>query len=131
MLACIGDPGYPIGMAIRNAFDPVDPLSLGTPAYTSVQASLFNRLRKTRGKTAGDLGWLLVRLGQPDHREHAEACDTIMTRPASELAALSAVVVAARDSLKGPGPRELCSAILEVLSSAHASAALQAKAARR
>ena len=118
-------------MAIKNAFDPIDPLSLGTPAYQTVQASIYGRLRKTRGKTAGDLGWLLVRLGQPSHREHEEALETIMTRPASELAALSTVVVAARDSLKGPGPRELCVAILEVLSSAHASASLQAKAARR
>lgn len=115
-------------MAISDAFLPPDPNSLGAPVAQRVQCAIYMRLKKTHGNRAGALGWLLVRLGQPDHREHDEALDTIMTRAPSELAALSSAVGAARAAAKAPGAVELCVAILEVLASAQASASLQARA---
>ena len=129
LLDCLVLPARHAGMAIRDAFLPPDfSRSRATSAATSVQCSLYQRLRKSHADRAGALGWLLVRLGQPEHREHDEALETIMTRTPAELAALSSVVGAARAAAKGAGASEICDAILEVMASAQASASLQAKA---
>jgi hypothetical protein len=109
-------------MAIKDAFLPIDPSTLGTPVAQSVQCALYMRLRKTHGKNAGNLGWLLVRLGQPNHREHDEACSAIMTRPSDELATLTIAVTSARTAAKTADARELCVAILDVLGLATAVA---------
>lgn len=109
-------------MGIRNAFDPVDPKSLGTPVYTTVQASLFNRLRKSHGKNAGNLAWLLVRLAQPDHREHDEACQMILARDTAALAALSASVGEARTAARTDAARDMFATIVESLDFARDSA---------
>lgn len=51
----------------------VRPEDLLPPAQTSVQSSLYQRLRKPRGRQAGTVAWLLVRAAQPDHAHHADA----------------------------------------------------------
>ncbi len=109
-------------MAIRDAFLPIDPSTLGTPVAQSVQCSLYMRLKKTHGKNAGSLGWLLVRLGQPEHREHDEAIEMIMGRPSADLVALSSVVGSARAAAKTPAARDLCGAVIEVINLAIESA---------
>lgn len=109
-------------MGIRNAFDPIDPSELGPPAYTTVQASLFNRLRKSHGKNAGNLAWLLVRLAQPDHREHEDAIALILERDAASLAALLSIVGAARAAARPPGARAMLAAIVEALETAQVNA---------
>ncbi len=106
-------------MSIKDAFDPPDftrQNQLNTAK--SVQTSLFHRLRKTRGDKAGSLGWLLVRLGQPDHREYDDALEAIGSRPLSDLLAFSALVSGARAAAKAPGASELCDAILSELEGA-------------
>lgn len=102
-------------MSIRDAFAPLSPDDIGTPAYVSVQASLFNRLRKQHGKNAGNLAWLLVRLAQPDHREHDEACAMIVARDSASLSALLSTVSTARDAARPAGARAMCEAIAEAL----------------
>ncbi len=106
-------------MSIKDAFDPPDFTRVrSASAATSVQSSLYQRLRKTRGDKAGSLGWLLVRLGQPDHREFDDALEAIATRPLSDLVAFSALVSGARAAAKAPGASELCDAILNELDGA-------------
>lgn len=72
-----------------------------TPAVTSLQTSLFSRLRRGYGRSAGTLGWLLVRLGQPDHGDYEAACEALRARPSTELLSLLGTVRAARAALAG------------------------------
>ncbi len=117
-------------MSISRAFDPPAVGALPGSVAQSVQSSLWQRLKPTYRDRAGDLAWLLVRLGQPDHREHGEACDAIMARPASELAALSGFVGAAPRGPRSAEAAALVAVILEVLMDALASQALRARAAK-
>lgn len=117
-------------MSISRAFDPPSHSPLVGAVAQSVQSSLWQRLKPAYRDRAGDLAWLLVRLGQPSHREHDEAVTAIMLRPASELAALSSAVGAAPRSPRSADASALVAAILEVLSAAQASASLQARGAR-
>ena len=109
-------------MGIQNAFDPIAPEDLGPPVFTTVQASLFNRLRSTRGKNAGNLAWLLVRLAQPDHREHDDACTLILAQPLADLTALLSVVSGARAGAKRVAARDMLAAIADALETARAGA---------
>lgn len=118
-------------MSIRDAFIPAGPDDVGVPFYVSIQASLYNRLRRSRGKAAGSLGWLLVRLGQPGHREHAEAVELVSDRPTADLAALSLIVGAARAAARTAPARELCDAILLELDTASVVSATRALQAQR
>ncbi len=101
-----------------SAFDPPDPSSLGTPAVQSVQASLYLRLKKARGNKAGDIGWLLVRLAQPDHPRHEPALAALSALGVGDLRALA---VTARATCAAPkiaaraDARELAAAIVEQL----------------
>lgn len=112
-------------MSISRAFDPPSQAPLAGAVAQSVQSSLWQRLKPTYRDRAGDLAWLLVRLGQPSHREHDEAIETIMGRPASELAALSSVVAAPSRARRNADASALVAAILEVLSAAQASATMR------
>ncbi len=98
-------------MSIATAFDPPDPASLGTPAAQSVQCALFMRLKKTYGNRAGDVGWLLVRLGQPEHRDYEAALESCFRRTVPELTTLSSAVASARTKARTDQTRELLDAI--------------------
>ncbi len=116
-------------MAIGDAFLPPDfSRSTATAVATSVQCSLYQRLRKSHGNRAGALAWLLVRLAQPDHREHEEAFDSLLSQPMPALAALSTIVGSARAAAGPgkPGVRELFDAIAVALETARAAAHLRA-----
>lgn len=101
-----------------SAFDPPDPSSLGTPAVQSVQASLYLRLKKARGNKAGDIGWLLVRLAQPEHPRHESAIAAISALCVADLRGLAAT---ARATLAAPkisaraDARELAGAVVSAL----------------
>lgn len=79
-----------------HVFDPPSPDSLLRPAVTCVQASLYGRLKRTSGDRAGRLGWLLIRLGQPDHPDHRDARTSLSSQPISTLVGLRAAAVATR-----------------------------------
>lgn len=118
-------------MAIKDAFLPPDfSHSQATLAATSVQCSLYQRLRKTYANRAGSLAWLLVRTVQPDHREHEEAMAEVMARDAATLAALSLVVSAARAAAKTEDARVMCATILEGLKEATLNARDREKASK-
>lgn len=75
-----------------GAFDPPDPATLGTPVVQSVQSSLYQRLRRSKGGKAGSIAWLLVRAGTPKHAAHGEAMTILEGLSAGALAELLAVV---------------------------------------
>ncbi len=103
-------------MTISRAFDPPDfAAAAAVDSAKSVQTSLFQRLKKKYGNRAGDLGWLLVRLGQPQHREHGAALDAIVTRPVEELTLFQSLVSAASSAAKTQGARDMCGVILTSL----------------
>jgi hypothetical protein len=81
-----------------TAFDAPNPLSMLSPAMTSVQSSLYQRLRRSRGSKAGEVAWLLVRLVQRDHRDHKAATEAFDALPPSVLQDLWKVARATRDS---------------------------------
>ncbi len=123
------DGGWDLIMAIGDAFLPPDfSSSRATAAATSAQCSLYQRLRKSHGNRAGALAWLLVRLAQPDHREHEEACEAVMAQSPADLTALLAVVRVACGAARAPGARDILVAISTVLETAFASATLQERA---
>jgi hypothetical protein len=103
--------------SIGDAFLPPDPASLGVPALSTLQTSLFNRLRKTYGNRSGAMSWLLVRLAQPSHRDHMAALTAIEAQPTATLSALSLVVAAARAALvaRVPGVGPIADQIIETL----------------
>jgi hypothetical protein len=112
-------------MSISRAFDPPTPGPLSTSVAQSVQSSLYQRLRKTYKDRAGDVGWLLVRLGQPDHREHDEACQAVNARSLADITAFLAVVRAAPRSRRTPAADDLVRAIADVLELAAAAATMR------
>lgn len=118
--------------SFRNAFDPPDPASLAAPLVQSVQCAIYMRLRKTHGNKAGALGWLIVRLGQPEHRDFEESMQLAMAQEPATLAAFSRIVRDARAGARAPGAGSLCDLILDGLGSAEAAASVRAsRAAKR
>lgn len=85
---------------------------LDRSAVISVQMSLWRRLHPGRsGADAGALSWLLIRLAQPDHRDHVEACRAISACALPHLAALLSIVRGARDAARSGPARELAARI--------------------
>jgi hypothetical protein len=80
-------------------------------AVVAVQMSLWRRLSKGRPRgRAGSLAWLLVRLGQPSHREHRNACASADDLEGAALVELLAAVRATASAATGPA-RELADRI--------------------
>lgn len=102
----------------ESAFDAPDPSSLGTPAVQSVQASLYLRLKKSRGNKAGDIGWLLVRSAQPEHPRHPAALAALSSLGLEGLRALAATARATSAAPKiaaRSDARALAQAIVDAL----------------
>ncbi len=110
-------------MTISRAFDPPSPGALASDVARSVQSSIFQRLRPRYKDRAGDLAWLIVRLGQPEHREHEEAFDLMLARPLSDLTALLSVVRAPARAPRSAAAVALVAAIAEAIETAMASVA--------
>ena len=71
-------------------------------AVVAVQMSLWRRLSKGRPRgRAGSLAWLLVRLGQPSHREHRNACASADELEGAALAELRAAARATATAATG------------------------------
>jgi hypothetical protein len=83
----------------------VTPREAAHAAATSVQTSLFGRLRKARGSAvAGRVAWMLVRLGQGDHADSGAACEALQGFADSDVRTFLLLAHATRDSLRaGPG----------------------------
>lgn len=114
-----------------RAFDAPSPDSLLRPAVTCLQASLYGRLKKRYGNKAGDLGWLLVRLAQPSHRDHASAMRALESRSSEDFGAMLEAVKGAETAPSVAGRsecRDLCHRILAVFSSLGAARAATAAA---
>ena len=62
----------------------------------SVQASLYQALRPTFRSNSGHAGWALVRLAQPDHREHLASLETAAKLSTSQRAACLAAIAKQR-----------------------------------
>ena len=85
-------------------------------AAQSLQASLYQRLRKARGNSgAGMTGWMMVRLAQEDHADNGEAIDAVLAMTASELSALLTVARDARKAMRTPETRELADRVVEAM----------------
>lgn len=81
----------------------------------SVQASLYQRLRKTWGLRAGHIAWAVVRAGQDYHEGHAVAVAQLGNASASQLAEIISVVRATKAKPKNDICRDLCADILDAL----------------
>ncbi len=95
-----------------------DTSNVVTPSIQSVQSSLYQRLKRTHGKNAGTVGWLLVRASQPTHRHHADALAALSTLAPPALAALTSTVRAMLGAPTIAGradSRELAQGIVEAL----------------
>jgi hypothetical protein len=64
------------------------------------------------------IGWLLVRLAQPQHRDHEAAIAAIERRPLAELVDLRAVVAAARSAAASDAVRDLADLVIAALDDA-------------
>ncbi len=86
-------------------------------AVQSVQSSLYMRLKKTHGSKAGAMGWMLVRLGQPDHEANGDANAAMHRNPAaiSSLLAVARATAAAPVVVRRAESRELAGLIVEAL----------------
>jgi hypothetical protein len=100
-------------MTISKAFDPPSDAPAFSPAQR-VQCAIFRRLRPRYRDRAGDLGWLLVRLGQPEHREHEAAVEGVLTRSLAELTYLLEVIRTTRSMAKTADARAFCDAIITI-----------------
>jgi hypothetical protein len=98
-----------------RAFDPPDPATLLPSPVQSIQSSLYQRLRRSYGRQAGTVGWLLVRLAQPKHRDHASAVASVSALPRGPLGALAACARATLDAATRPDARELAAGIVTAL----------------
>lgn len=112
----------------ENAFRAPTPGSTRTSAQQSVQASLYGRLKRRYGDTAGDVGWLLIRAAQPEHRDHEEARAMLASREADELAFLASVASA---SVRAMAARAECAALAEAVRKAISDIGITKAAAAR
>lgn len=70
-------------------------------AVSSVQTSLYLRLKKRHGKGAGLISWSLIRLGQENHDDHAAALEALGRRSSSELSEVMEAVRLTRAKAHG------------------------------
>jgi hypothetical protein len=108
-----------------RVLDPATPTDLAVSAVTSVQTSLFSRLRRELGAKAGIVSWCIVRAGQPDHCDHEAALATLRQL---DPATLDRYAATARAALAGPrlagvGQQAVLRAILVQLSAIAVDAA--------
>lgn len=102
--------------------DPSDPFAppskasrLAASAPSRVQTSLFGALRPHYA-TSGKVAWMLVRLGQPQHVEHAASMVSLGERGAPELRRLLLAVEASTASPRADAAwRELSMGIENML----------------
>ena len=94
----------------------VTPRETAHASACALQTSLFGRLRKTQGSAvAGRLGWMLVRPGQPEHVDCADALNAIAALPVADLRTLALAVRGARGTLKNAASAELAAEVLLIL----------------
>jgi hypothetical protein len=107
-----------------GALDAPDASTLLPSATQSVQSSLYQRLRRTRGRRAGQVGWLLVRTAQPDHAAHADALAELSRIGAPgvrELAQIARGTATATTIAGRADSRDLAQAIVAALDAIAAS----------
>lgn len=85
-------------------------------AQQSLQSSLYQRLKRSRGAAAGQIGWMLLRLAQYEHRDHDEAADTFCALSKTDQRALLAIARDAARAMKTSESRELADAVITVMS---------------
>ncbi len=89
------------------------PREEGAVAVSSVQTSLFSRLKRAKGgPLAGKLSWMLVRAGTPGHPDSEAALAALATFPITDLRMFAIVAAAARDSLPGVAARALAAGVV-------------------
>jgi len=94
----------------------VTPRETAHASACALQTSLFGRLRKTQGSAvAGRLGWMLVRSGQPEHVDCADALNAIAALPVADLRTLALAVRGARGALKSGTAAALAAEVLLIL----------------
>lgn len=94
----------------------------------SVQASLYQRLRKTWGLRAGHIAWAVVRAGQDFHDGHAAAMAQLGNASAAQLGEIIVAVSATRAKPKSDTCRELCDNILDTLRELHKAKSVDSEA---
>lgn len=70
-------------------------------AVSSVQTSLYLRLKKRHGKGAGLISWSLIRLGQENHSDHLAAVEALGRRSSEELSEVVDAVRKTRERAHG------------------------------
>lgn len=100
-----------------HAFDAPEPSTLGVSGIQSVQSSLYLRLRKTYGNKSGTMGWLLVRLAQPEHADHQAAFDALSSRPQTlgGLLRIARATLASPNIASKPAARDVAGAVVSAL----------------
>lgn len=85
---------------------------------TSLQSSLYVRLRGRYGAGAGRIAWALVRLAQPAHAAHVTSRETLAAAGGTARGELRGHVERSRGAARGAGAdewRRMCDVILAAL----------------
>lgn len=99
---------------------PTDPADLDRATVTSgalsLQSSIFQRLKRKLGSSkAGQTGWMMVRLAQEDHADHAEAKGAADNMTIEGLGDLVVVAEAATKAMTTSTSRNLGEAVVKGL----------------
>jgi hypothetical protein len=110
-----------------DAFAPPSPEELSASqarsAVSSLQTSLYQRLRGRYMGRSGSVGWTLIRASQATHPDREAARAALARLPASELAELLLVARRARDAARNDAWRKAAAAVVAVLTELHTAAA--------